>query len=360
MDMSENFAIENAPQVPQLRVADTAVTCDSPDAFEHEIATSMVAWRFSGQADAGRHRLTCRHVSGVRLLELVGSPMCAERGAREIAADQRDFLKVMLQRRGRSVHTRKSASAPRTDETLTQPGDIAVWHTGRPGSLVLPEHYRKFIVLVPLERIESALPNAESYDGLLMKAGTSSARLLGGWLTTLADNMLADCSEPLDSAIDMTLEVLGTVMTAAVRGQDCRPRTSLFERATKYIDRRLGDPQLTPQAVADGLNISLRYLYLLFGEQSTSVAHWIRSRRLARCHAELADRSNDRSITEIAFAWGFNDTAHFSRLFKSAYGMPPKAFRLMRRSSVRPERRDGSALRPRAAARLVAGDAATP
>ena len=34
-----------------------------------------------------------------------------------------------------------------------------------------------------------------------------------------------------------------------------------------------------------------------------------------------------RSITEIAFSWGFNDLSHFSRAVRAKFGASPKAFR---------------------------------
>lgn len=37
---------------------------------------------------------------------------------------------------------------------------------------------------------------------------------------------------------------------------------------------------------------------------------------------------NGMSVTDIAFGWGFNDSSHFTRLFKAAYGVTPKAWRL--------------------------------
>jgi hypothetical protein len=41
----------------------------------------------------------------------------------------------------------------------------------------------------------------------------------------------------------------------------------------------------------------------------------VRRRRLLRCRAELDGADTEASITEIAYRWGFNDSAHFSRLF---------------------------------------------
>jgi AraC family transcriptional regulator, positive regulator of tynA and feaB len=36
-----------------------------------------------------------------------------------------------------------------------------------------------------------------------------------------------------------------------------------------------------------------------------------------------------KSISEIAFEWGFNDSAHFSRIFCNEFGLTPRAFRKM-------------------------------
>nr|WP_246098027.1 helix-turn-helix transcriptional regulator [Streptomyces botrytidirepellens] len=59
-----------------------------------------------------------------------------------------------------------------------------------------------------------------------------------------------------------------------------------------------------------------------------SPAAWIRHRRLERCRLALANpRLNARPIQAIATRWGFTDPAHFSRLFRAAYGIPPRDHR---------------------------------
>ncbi|WP_017522391.1 helix-turn-helix domain-containing protein [Pusillimonas noertemannii] len=34
-----------------------------------------------------------------------------------------------------------------------------------------------------------------------------------------------------------------------------------------------------------------------------------------------------RRVSEIAYAWGFNSIAHFSRVFRARYGMSPFEYR---------------------------------
>jgi AraC-like DNA-binding protein len=72
----------------------------------------------------------------------------------------------------------------------------------------------------------------------------------------------------------------------------------------------------------------VRYLYRLFEAQGTTVAAWIRHRRLERCRADLADPAlGGAPVSAVAVRWGLPDPAHFSRLFKRAYGLPPAEYR---------------------------------
>jgi AraC-like DNA-binding protein len=72
--------------------------------------------------------------------------------------------------------------------------------------------------------------------------------------------------------------------------------------------------------------MSVRALHALFEDTDESVAALVRRERLARCLADL-ERANAGSVTEIAFRWGFRDTAHFARAFKREYGQTPTEVR---------------------------------
>jgi AraC-like DNA-binding protein len=50
-------------------------------------------------------------------------------------------------------------------------------------------------------------------------------------------------------------------------------------------------------------------------------------RRLERCRDALGARRDGRGVVkDVAFQWGFNDTAHFSRVFKKRFGKTPLEF----------------------------------
>ena len=55
---------------------------------------------------------------------------------------------------------------------------------------------------------------------------------------------------------------------------------------------------------------------------------WIRAQRLEHCRRDLVNPAlAEEPVTSIAAHWGLIDAAHFSRLFKSAYGSAPRDYR---------------------------------
>ena len=97
----------------------------------------------------------------------------------------------------------------------------------------------------------------------------------------------------------------------------------------RYVEGRLGDPELCPAVVARGVGVSVRHLHRLFaGAGGGSLGDWVRHSRLERCAGDLRDPAMaHESLTEIAFRWGFNDSAHFSRSFRAAFHQTPRDYR---------------------------------
>jgi AraC-like DNA-binding protein len=105
-------------------------------------------------------------------------------------------------------------------------------------------------------------------------------------------------------------------------------RRSLILRIQAFIRQHIGDPDLTPAAIAAAHHISTRHLHRLYREQGITVAAWIRAQRLEGCRRDLADPTLQwTSIHELAARWGFSHPAAFSRAFRSAYGVPPREYR---------------------------------
>jgi AraC-like DNA-binding protein len=99
-------------------------------------------------------------------------------------------------------------------------------------------------------------------------------------------------------------------------------------RIEQFIETHLAEPSLNPSQIAEAVGVSVRHLHRIFLSKGHTVAGWIRERRLERCRRDLLNpRLSERNITEIAFFWGFCDSAHFSKSFKKEFGLSPRAFR---------------------------------
>ena len=79
-----------------------------------------------------------------------------------------------------------------------------------------------------------------------------------------------------------------------------------------------------------------RQLHLLFEPSGTSLAQHVPKRRLEECRAALMNPIGDRSVTDIALAWGFNSMWTFNRNFRQAFGAAPGEMRARAAAGVSP------------------------
>jgi len=128
------------------------------------------------------------------------------------------------------------------------------------------------------------------------------------------------------------LDLLGLIL--ADRTEDKRSdratsySTSMLRRVQEYVEKNLDDEILSPEQVASAQNVSMRYINKLFAREGTSIARWIRIRRLERCRIDLEspDHSN-QSISDIAYSHGFGNISSFNRAFRSHFGLSPRTLR---------------------------------
>lgn len=131
-------------------------------------------------------------------------------------------------------------------------------------------------------------------------------------------SVVATISDLLNYAL---LEYLGDRPSASLPN-------ALHARAQAYIIQNLRDPALDIAQIAGALRCSKRYLHAVFAHKGPTISEFIWKSRLEGCRADLRNPAlAQRSVTDIAFSWGFNNYTHFSRKFKDSFGLPPRDVR---------------------------------
>jgi AraC-like DNA-binding protein len=125
---------------------------------------------------------------------------------------------------------------------------------------------------------------------------------------------------------DNLLDLIAAALLSAGEGAPLPARLTLT-RVKFWIETHLAE-RLSGERIARQSGLSVRHLNRLFEREGTSLMHHVWERRLARCRRDLGNPAlRHRSISDIAFASGFNDLSHFSRAYRARYGVPPREAR---------------------------------
>ncbi|WP_326758992.1 helix-turn-helix domain-containing protein [Streptomyces phaeochromogenes] len=265
------------------------------------------------------------HVGALQVSVVTAQPHGVAHTPRHIAAGQPDFVKVSLQLAGRC----RLAQADR--RTMLAPGELAVYDTRRPYTLDFDLPYRMLVLMFPRALLRLTEQDLARVNATAIHCREGLGPVVQPFLRGLARQVLElerlGSPRLADSAIDLVGALLAQHGAASVVPED-DGREVLRQRILTYMEQRLGDPELGPDQIAAAHHISRRYLYNLLAEQGHTVSGWIRERRLARCRRDLADPVLAQlPVGAVGSRWGFPDPAHFSHVFKAAYGVSPREAR---------------------------------
>ncbi|MFB4264457.1 helix-turn-helix domain-containing protein [Nonomuraea sp. GTA35] len=226
------------------------------------------------------------------------------------------------------------AGSPRLSQdgrdTQLSRGEFAIYDFSRPYELAYDSAVRLAVFSLPREQLAVPAGAVAELAALPIGAESGAAALAVPLLRRVA--LDHETYRPGSAARLST--VVTDLLSAAVAERldqarslpaDARQRTLLME-VHAFIEQRLGEIDLDPATVAAAHHISVRYLHRLFESENTTVAAWIRQRRLERCRTDLISGVS-RPVSAVGARWGLPDAAHFSRLFRQAYGMPPAEYR---------------------------------
>lgn len=233
---------------------------------------------------------------------------------------ERGYFKVFWQLAGACRVEQGSNSAS------LAPGQWTFYDTARPYVIDIASNTRFAVLLLPQEACRDWNRLAADRTGQAFASDGASRVALASILAALQDQ-----EGYAESAANAVVEATAALVLSALRGhQDAQPvrAESLLDEVRLLVDQRIGDPELSPITLAEALHISRRTLYAWFEKLGQSPSAFIQQVRLERCRQALIDPTGGwKTITRMAFDHGFSDMAHFSRLFKAAYGASPRSYR---------------------------------
>lgn len=201
---------------------------------------------------------------------------------------------------------------------IQRPGTVLICDMTQPFIRGFSTDLREFVLTVPREIYEQATegeplkaPILQSFANLPGNSvhAAELARLMG---QSLNDTSSLDLAETEERAI----ELLRAVLSPASSSQTARHREALA-----WIRKNLRDPSLSVTSVAEAIGVSERTLTRAFGETGRGVARTILQMRLERAHGMLSH--SPVQVQEVAASCGFVSAAHFSRVFRTRYGVAP-------------------------------------
>lgn len=290
--------------------------------------------------------LVTRHVTPMRIQPSGRSPLCGAVRAQVIGditvADVSGSGIDASHTRAEVAHTRSHLYAAcvnldgdtrikrRGEQITIQKGDVFITDSRQQFALDLERPWRHLVVSLPTQLMDSRMTRPDLISGIVVR----DQPLMQLWASHLAGGFaIASSLSPAAATLFArhSVELLGQAVDEMHYDRPTPSealRAAQFQRACSLITLRFGDPNLGPGQIARHLRMSTRSLARLFASRNETVMRRVFDERVRQAMKLLAaPEAAHRSITEIAFACGFNDSSHFGRVFAARAHMTPSLWR---------------------------------
>ena len=277
-----------------------------------------------------RERAFCGTIEANRLATLglsrvTSTAQHVRRTPAKIARATEDYFLVSIQTRGHGKIVQDGRMAD------LAPGDFALYDSTRPYELIFDGAFQQHVLQLPGAVLRSRLRDTQTLTARKVCGDRGAGHLMIGMIEALAadiDTLEAGSVAAIAESVENIL-VAGLCSLPGATDPVASQLTSYHRDQIKaYALQRLRDPQLSVNAIATHLRLSPSTIYRAFAAEPVSLNTWIWNQRLDGAKRDICDPAlAGRTITEIAFAWGFNDAAHFSRIFRARFGCSARELR---------------------------------
>jgi AraC family transcriptional activator of tynA and feaB len=279
-------------------------------------------------ADDFRARFSIGTVGSLAIAETNSMPAALEHDERHLVESPAKRFSMLMALDG-TIQV-----SHRGNKIALEPGDWTLLDRLASSHLSFHAPNRAISVHVPQMALDRFLPTRTDLCGRAMRGGMGFGSTLRSAVMSVWERMHGDIEPSAETILVDVLLRLIAASCALEHKEEPSGKTIASARKTQirhFIEAHLRDADLSVERIAHSLDISPRYVRMIFATESESVTAYILRRRLERCAEIIVDPLlQHRTLTETAFEWGFSNMAHFSRAFKRHFGVSPTEFRSSR------------------------------
>jgi len=184
-----------------------------------------------------------------------------------------------------------------------------------------------YLIALPSAWIERWLPDPHACTIRPLVSNSRWGPAIDGLLRSIGSAVEEGVALPSHLVSDQLGGCLA-LMCEGIASEETTHRRRLLHQIRRTLTNNFADPDLTPAVIAAQHGISVRYLHTLFAAAGTSVGRELRTIRLARVRGMLEDPAcRSLTVSEMAYACGFNDPGYLARCFAQEFGRSPTSFR---------------------------------
>ncbi len=231
-----------------------------------------------------------------------------------------DRVIIHLQHRGHSLNGQWQR------EAKLMSGDLTLCYAADSYYTDLSDRNEMLVVEMSRAALSSRIPNIEDHLCRTINGTAPGTRLVHDFLLSLWEQGDQSNADPdwQEGIANVFLDLLAIALKGS--GSALVTPKGTRDRILALIKAMLADPELKTGVIATELGISLRTVQNVFAAMGTTPSAYILDRRLQKASEKLEiDRT--QSITEVAYATGFNDSAYFTRCFRQRFGTTPRQWR---------------------------------
>lgn len=272
---------------------------------------------FNGQVE-------CAEVGRIKLCKINATPHRIVRHNASSPLGNNSTYKVIVQARGTSILEQSNGRAH------LSPGEWSVYDSSKPYSVTNQTEVEQYVILLPRDVLVSPRFQIETLLLQPFSARHGSGRLACELVRSAMEEISMQQVQSSDHLADSVTLLFQQALLDRIGKSNCASRTELLRDKIKiYVQTHLCDPNLSIDRLARDLDCTKRTLHRVFAPEGHTISDLIWQMRLEASRRALSNEElAHQSITGIAYACGFSNSAHFSRAFKEAFGLSPREYRM--------------------------------